>query len=218
MNNYFNKERENMYKEIYISVDIESTGPIPGEYSMSSVGAFVTGAKTDTGFVHFDNIPENVFYKELQPISDKFEPEAIKVGLLDGFDKVDEDETGELRHQWMKDHGTDPETAMKEFADFVNDASKKYNAKPVFMAYPASFDWMFVYWYFQKFNVVSPFGFSNVLDLKTAFSVKSDKPMRESTKRYMPKSLFSDLPHTHRADDDAIEQGIMGINILNYLR
>lgn len=207
-----------MYQEIYISVDIEATGPIPGEYSMSSIGAFVAGGKTDEGYVHFDNIPENVFYQELSPISEKFAPEAIKVGLLEGFDKEDEDTTGEMRHQWMKDHGEDPAIAMSNFAQFVNSAAEKYKAKPVFMAYPASFDWLFVYWYFQKFNVNSPFGFSNVLDLKTAFSIKSNNPIRKSTKRYMPKSLFSKLPHTHKADDDAIEQGILGINILNYCR
>lgn len=215
MNNYNIKEK-NKYQEIYISVDIESTGPIPGDYSMSSIGAFVAGAKTDTGFVHFENIAENIFYQELSPISENFEPEAIKVGLLEGFDKEEEDTTGELRHQWMKDHGEDPKIAMQNFANFVNNAVLEYGAKPVFMAYPASFDWTFVYWYFRKFDVESPFGFSNVLDLKTTFSVKSDKPIRKSTKRYMPKSLFPNLPHTHKADDDAIEQGILGINILNY--
>ena len=30
-------------KEVYISVDIEAAGPVPGEYSMLSIGATVVG-------------------------------------------------------------------------------------------------------------------------------------------------------------------------------
>lgn len=204
------------FREIYISVDIESTGPIPGEYSMSSVGAFLAGGRTKDGnYVAFDHTDsEKVFYRELKPISEKFDEGAIKVGLLNGFDKEDEDTDGSLRHDWMKEHGDDPATAMQDFADFVNQWNNTLSARPVFMAYPASFDWTFVYWYFRKFDVESPFGFSSVLDLKTYFATKFDKPLTRSTKRYMPKRLFPDLPHTHRADDDAIEQGIMGMNML----
>jgi len=211
MNN-FNKD----FREVYISVDIEATGPIPGEYSMSSIGAFVAGGITKEGeYISFDHLDKsNVFYAELKPISEKFDSNAIKVGLLDGFDKNDEDVDGSLRHEWMKVYGLDPATAMNDFANFAKEASTRYGARPIFMAYPASFDWTFVYWYFRKFEVESPFGFSGVLDLKTYFSAKFNKAISRSTKRYMPKRLFSNLPHTHRADDDAIEQGIMGMNLL----
>lgn len=206
-------------KEFYVSVDIEATGPIPGEYSMSSLGAFVAGAKTVDGtYVRFDPTDSNnVFYAELTPVSEKFVPEAIKVGLLEGFDDSIPDNNGTRRHEWMKTHSEKPEVAMRDFADFVNGWAKELEARPVFMAYPASFDWTFVYWYLQKFGVDSPFGFSSVLDLKTYFSAKFDKPLTQSTKRYMPKRLFKSdvpLPHTHKADDDAIEQGVMGMNIL----
>jgi len=34
-----------------------------------------------------------------------------------------------------------------------------------------------------------------------------------STKRHYPKYWFDDLPHTHIAVDDAIEQGAMFINM-----
>lgn len=206
----------NDFREFYVSVDIESTGPIPGEYSMSSIGAFVAGGITKTGeYVRFDHTDKShVFYAELKPISDNFVPEAIKVGGLEGFDKADEDSDGSLRHEWMKVYGTCPDTAMGDFADFVEGWKDKLKARPIFMAYPASFDWTFVYWYFRKFDVESPFGFSGVLDLKTYYAAKFEKPISRSTKRYMPKRMFSTLPHTHFADDDAIEQGILGMNIL----
>lgn len=105
---------------------------------------------------------------------------------------------------------------MTSFADWCKVISQKYNAPVTFIAYPASFDWTFVYWYFVHTGVTSPFGFSRVLDLKSVFAAKTGKPITKSTKRNMPKHLFSKLPHTHRADDDAIEQGILGINLLNW--
>ncbi len=40
------------------------------------------------------------------------------------------------------------------------------------------------------------------------------KGYRESTKRNMPKAWFDALPHTHRALDDAIEQGALFCNML----
>jgi hypothetical protein len=57
--------------ERYFSVDIESSGPIPGRYSMLSLGACVVGN------------PGESFYVELKPISADFVPEALKVSGLD---------------------------------------------------------------------------------------------------------------------------------------
>jgi hypothetical protein len=37
---------------------------------------------------------------------------------------------------------------------------------------------------------------------------------RESTKRNMPRRWFDDVPHTHCALDDAIEQGRLFCNML----
>lgn len=41
---------------------------------------------------------------------------------------------------------------------------------------------------------------------------------RESTKRNMPKRWFDDLPHTHVALSDAIEQGALFCNMLKESR
>lgn len=208
----------NDIREVYISVDIEATGPIPGPYSMSSIGAFCAGGlrKDGTYLVNDHKDTSKVFYSELAPISPNFIPAAINVGLLEGFDDSIPDPSGERHFEWMKEHGQDPKEAMEGFAEWVVGLKEEYGAKPVFMAYPASFDWTFVYWYLVNFGVESPFGFSSVLDLKSVFSVKKGQGIARSTKRYMPKSLFPKLPHTHRADDDAIEQGVLGMNILQW--
>lgn len=210
----------NNYSEIYISVDIEATGPIPGveNYSMSSIGGFVAGGRTHDGnFVHFDRHDKtNMFYGELQPISDNYIPEAINVGLLEGFDTSTPDPDGSRHFEWMKTHGEHPKNVMSAFINWVNARAEHHGGSPVFMAYPASFDWTFVYWYMINFGLTSPFGFSKVLDLKTFYAARAEQPMKKSSKRSMPKHLFPKLPHTHRADDDALEQGVFGINMLQW--
>ena len=47
----------------YLMVDIESDGPIPGDFSMISFGAVLVDDRLD-----------KTFYGKLKPISDKFIP------------------------------------------------------------------------------------------------------------------------------------------------
>lgn len=206
----------NDYVEFYVSVDIEATGPVPGDYSLSSIGAFIAGArKRDGSYARFEREESNLFYAELKPITDNFIPAAIKVGLLEGFDA--EDPTGELRLQWMKDHGREPREAMESFAAWVEAAKKRLDARPLFTAYPASFDWMFVYWYMSHFDVTSPFGFSGVRDMKEMYATKAGVPFSKASKRAMPKHLLkSDAPHSHHALDDAVGQGHFCMNLLEW--
>ena len=90
---------------------------------------------------------------------------------------------------------------------------KQLEGKLVFVGYPVSYDFMFVYWYLIKFTGESPFSHS-ALDIKTLAMVGLQKTYKQSTKRNMPSRWFDDLPHTHKALDDAIEQGAMFCNIL----
>ena len=111
-----------MTKELYISVDIEASGPIPGEYSMLSIGASVIGK------------PENSFYAELQPLNENAVA-AAEVSMLD--------------LKTLEKTGKAPQIAMWEFRDWVQAMSG--DRKPVFVGFNASFDWSFVNWYFHKF-------------------------------------------------------------------
>ena len=56
-----------MRREYFISVDIEAAGPIPGEYSMLSLGACSV-------------FPPDVHFScEFKPVSVKADPEALNV-------------------------------------------------------------------------------------------------------------------------------------------
>ncbi|MCG5216884.1 3'-5' exoribonuclease domain-containing protein [Streptosporangium soli] len=186
-----------MKAETYISVDIEADGPIPGPYSMVSLGMTVAGRMRGR---HFDPIdPESrTFYVEIRPISDAFVAEALAVSGLD-------------RDLLLRD-GRDPAEAMAECALWIKEVCGA--SVPVLAAYPLSFDWMWIYWYFMNFTGSSPFGHSRCIDIKTLYAAKAGVTIGWATKRQMPRNLAAQRPHTHNALDDAIEQAELLQNLM----
>jgi len=85
--------------------------------------------------------------------------------------------------------------------------------RPVFVGYPASFDFMFVYWYLIRFAGDSPFSYA-ALDIKSYAMALKGGDFRHAGKRFLPAGWFDDLPHTHLALDDAIAQGALFCNML----
>ncbi len=176
--------------EIYVSTDIEADGPVPGIYSMLSfASAAYTADKQLLGTftANLDTLPEAQVHPDTKVWWDK-NPKAWKI---------------------CRRNCQTPSEAIKKYVEWLN----KLPGKPVFVGYPAAYDFMFIYWYLIKFNGDSPFSHS-ALDIKTFAMAVLKKPFRETSKRKMPKHWFDDLPHTHVALDDAIEQGAMFCNIL----
>ncbi|MFE5814475.1 3'-5' exoribonuclease domain-containing protein [Streptomyces sp. NPDC056479] len=184
---------------LYISVDIEADGPIPGPYSMLSFGAAVAGVQDGAGFTPADP-QERTFYRELRPISEEFVPEALAVSGLD-------------RDRLVREGG-EPAAALAEFGDWVREVSASAGAQPVMCGYPASYDWTFLYWYLIRFTGSSPFGHSGCLDMKTLYATKARLPLRAVAKGTMPRELLSRRRHTHHALDDAIEQAELFANLM----
>jgi hypothetical protein len=185
--------------DVYLSADIEADGPIPGEYSMLSFGFSVAG-RYDGATFRRANPEEQTFYRELRPISDKFDPQATAAAHLD-------------RRALML-QGEDPAGAMQSAHAWVKQVAA--GERPVLVAYPLGFDWMFLYYYFVRFAGASPFGFSSCLDMKTMYVAKSGKRVTQATKSQMPRSLRSGRRHTHNALDDAIEQADLFANLFEW--
>ena len=106
-----------------------------------------------------------------------------------------------------------PEEATLSYVKWL----KALPGKPVFVGYPAAFDFLFVYWYLMRFAGESPFSHS-ALDIKTFAMATLKCDYRDATKRHMPKRWFDQLPHSHIALDDAIEQGALFCNMLREAR
>ena len=79
------------------------------------------------------------------------------------------------------------------------------------------FDFTFIYWYLIRFVGESLFSHS-ALDVKTLAMALMKSDYRDATKRRMPRRWFDNLQHTHRALDDAIEQGALFCNMLREVR
>jgi hypothetical protein len=176
--------------DAYISVDVETDGPIPGPYSMLALGMAYCGTFNGRT-MELTPLPKKTFYIELQPISQEYENEALHVNGLN-------------RNRLLKE-GFPPDLAMEKASQWINEVSG--DNRPIFVAYPAAFDWMWVHWYFSRFTKVgSPFGHSGCFDLKTAVAVRGRVPVSMASKSQLPVALQSELPHTHHALEDALEQ------------
>lgn len=185
--------------DIYFSADVETDGPIPGPFSILSFAMVYAGAFDGETFYHPSSYNER-FYIELKPISEKFDPEAMRVNGLD--------------REALARKGVDPQQAMKSAAQWVRDISGE--GIPVFVAYPLSFDWSWLYWYFTNFcETGSPFGYSRCFDVKTAMAVKLGRTIGEAGRQYLPDNLKPSSPHTHHALDDAIEQAEIFANLFS---
>jgi DNA polymerase III alpha subunit (gram-positive type) len=89
----------------------------------------------------------------------------------------------------------------------------KLPGKVIFVAYPLAFDYPFVNYYLRKFTGTNPFGFA-AIDIRSYAMGLRGKDYRHSGIDYLPKNFFDDLPHTHVALDDALEQGALFCNLL----
>jgi len=176
--------------DVYFSADIETDGPIPGPYSILSF-ALVYAGRFDGRKFERPNSYDDVFYRELRPISSEFEDEALAVNGLD-------------RNRLVRE-GAEPSAAMNDAAAWIRSVAGE--ARPVLVAYPLSFDWSWLYWYFVRFAAEgSPFEHSRCFDIKTAFAVKAGLPISRAGRSKLPLELRSVHAHTHHAVDDAIEQ------------
>jgi len=187
--------------EIYISVDIETDGPIPGPNSMLSFGAAAfleDGTLVDTYEANLELLPN------AEPDLDTMKWWRTQLKAWEACRK----------------NKREPSGVMPEFVEWVESLKDKVNDKktrPVFVGAPAGFDFNFMYWYMIRFANYSPFSFS-ALDVKTFAMATLGCDYRKATKRNFPKRWFGKKRHTHVAIDDAIEQGEMFINILRESR
>jgi hypothetical protein len=177
-------------KETYVSTDVETDGPIPGPHSMLSfASAAYTPDKTllATFTANLQLLPGAVGHPDTMAWWEK-NPEAFAASRT----ALEE-----------------PSAAMKRYVAWV----KRLPGRPVLVAYPVGFDFLFVYWYLMRFVGESPYSFS-ALDVKTYAMAVLKTGYRDAVKRNMPARWFDKLPHTHVALDDAIEQGALFCNML----
>jgi DNA polymerase III alpha subunit (gram-positive type) len=181
-------------REVYVSTDIEADGKAPGLSSMLSLASV---AYSEDG-------------EELSSFS-------VNLTLLPGAvpDPATMAWWAKQTKAWAacRSDVEDPATAMPRYVAWL----RALPGKPVFVAYPAGFDFPFVAWYLHRFAGGDPFSFA-ALDLKTFAWALLGGRFRDAAKRNFPRAWFTSKDHNHIALDDAREQGEMFVNMLRAWR
>lgn len=165
-------------RELFVSVDVETSGPIPGEFSLLTIGACSA----------FD--PEITFSCALKPVNQNADPQAMEVVGL-SLEK-------------LAQTGLTPTEAMKRFSDWLIDLSGD-DSTPVFVGFNAPFDWSFVNYYFHRFLGNNPFGFA-ALDIKALYMGATGCRWSDARSSKIADYLKPTLKGTHDALEDALYQ------------
>lgn len=177
--------------EIYVSTDVEADGPIPGPHSMLSLASAAyqaDGTLIATFSANLQSLPEATPNQRTMEWWQQF-PEAFAAA------RKDPRPAGEV---------------MREYLDWL----RHLPGRAVFVGWPASWDFMWVYWYLVQFTGERPFG-ENAIDVRSYAMGMRRCDFRLTSRSYLPKRWFDPRhAHTHVALDDAIEQGAVFRNML----
>lgn len=187
-------------RHIYISIDVEADGPIPGPYSMLQFGAAAFDLSSEDPRTPIATYKANL---DLLPGAVQC-PDTMKwwesKGEAYANTRVDARVAGEVMPEFLKWCGSLP-------------------GKPCVIGYPVTYDFMWLYWYSMKYGGLPPgqkppFSHSG-LDIKTLASWLTGRAYRDTGKGSMPRTWFRGAPrHTHDGLDDAIGQGVLFVNMV----
>jgi DNA polymerase III alpha subunit (gram-positive type) len=163
---------------VYISVDIETAGPSPSDYAMLAIGA----CRVES--------PDVSFYVELIPDQEKVDPAAIKISGLDP--------------ESLNRNGTPPLGAMETFERWLLEQTP-HGEQLIFVAFNASFDWMFIADYFHRYLGRNPFG-HHALDIKALYMGLYGVSWVETSMAEMTNALGTSIELSHNARKDAQDQ------------
>ena len=163
---------------VYVVIDVEAAGPSPSRHALLSIGACTL------------DDPPQTFYVELQPDRSASEPEAMAIHGLS--------------LEQLTIHGEPPVDAMGQFAAWLDEVAPGAR-RPVFVAFNAPFDWMFVNDYFHRYLGRNPFGHA-ALDIKAYYMGLHGVPWAETSYRFVTARYGAAHALNHHALDDAIHE------------
>jgi hypothetical protein len=176
--------------EIYISTDIEADGPIPGPNSMLSFASAAFRADGTLAATYTANLA----------LLSGAAPDPRTVEWWKQFPQAWEACRRDVRA---------PEVVMPEYLAWLRGLS----AQPVFVGWPAGWDFMWMYWYLVRFTGERPFR-EAALDIRSYAMGMRKTSFHRTSRTYLPRRWFDvKLSHTHVALDDAMEQGTVFCNM-----
>ncbi len=179
-----------MSVDVYVSTDIETDGFIPGINSMLSFGSAAFLA---------DKTLISTFSANLETL-----PGATPNPHTEKWWLTQPKAWAACRENIQKPH-----TAMQAYADWL----EQLPGRLLFLAYPVAFDFSFICYYLHHFVGKNPFGFA-CIDIRSYIMGMQNLSYQQAAMSNYPRAWFDNLPHTHIALEDAIEQGTVFCNVL----
>jgi len=180
-----------------ISFDVEATGSCP-VWSMNMLGC-----------VLFDSKTGEIFEQKAWYLKEVTEPEPRC--MTEFWDK------NKANLELIRSKAVDPEVAMADFAGWLK-ATRETYPDIGFMAAPATFDWSFLKYYYEKYGPKDKpeLGYMAVClsSIKRAFITYLGTPEQWAGIVKPP----SHIKFTHLADEDALYQAHEYINYSAYMR
>jgi DNA polymerase III epsilon subunit-like protein len=167
--------------DAFFSIDVETSGPVPGAYSLLAIGA----CRVDD--------PAVAFYTELQPESEGIDPDAVAVSGLS--------------IERLMEEGEPADRALTRFAEWVEDAAPPGD-RAVFVGFNAPFDWMFVAEALHRHVGRNPFGHAP-LDIKALAMGATGIPWEGTSFAALAARYGLDGPLPHHALEDARLQAVL---------
>jgi hypothetical protein len=177
-------------RETYVSTDIEADGPIPGPHSMLSLAS--AAYAPDTRLI-------GTWSVNLEPLPDAAPHPATMAWWA----------TQPAAYAACRREPQPPAAALAAYLRWL----ATLPGRPVFVGYPAAFDFMWVQWYLIRYTGGSPFA-NTALDIRSYAMAMLRRTYLDSGKRNLPAAWFDPQPHTHVALDDALEQGALFCHML----
>ncbi len=176
---------------VYFCIDVEASGLVPPLFNLLSIGA--TALHDEDRALRIGRS----FYVELKPIFPGFDPAAMKVCGLD--------------RKRLEADGAEPADAMTRLSQWVREQNRGSRERPVFVGHNAVFDWGYIAYYYQHFDLPNPFGYKGI-DSKSLAMGRLGLPWNKTSKEDLQGLLSlppQDPAQVHRADYDAWYQALI---------
>jgi len=168
----------------WVSVDVETAGPVPGDYAMLTIGACLV------------DDPEQGFAAALIPDAPGADPAALAV-------------TG-LSLEYLQQTGMPAAQALTDLAQWLR---RTVSGQPVMVGFNAPYDWMFISHYTHRYLGANPFGHS-AIDIKTLAMGRFDLPWSQTSFSSLARRVGLPDRLSHEALADARQQAVLLRHIL----
>jgi ribonuclease T len=192
---------------LYISLDVEASGPVPGMFSMLAIGACcVFDDGSEARLVEGAEFEFKVLVKPIPGAA--VDPEALKYA-------------GGLVPEELVTTGTEPREALLSLNTWIERAKPAVGTNRAhFLAHAASFDWMYMRWYYEMFGIPCPFGFAGI-DIKAfamgALGIQWEETSKDALGRRMGLEAIDPL-RLHDPLYDAHYQARLFASLVNHRR